>query len=204
MNQDIYLIRHTAPAVEKGICYGQSDIDVKESFYDEARIIKTYLPLQIEAVYSSPLIRCKKLADHLFPKNNVHTQSTLMEINCGQWEMRHWDHIPKEEIDPWMQDFVRVCIPGGESYTDLYKRVVHSLNTIIATANNTAIVTHGGVIRSMLSYITQTPLIDSFKQFSLHYGCVIKITIDGQNLRHEILSNIPTEKEKHKPGGNVE
>ena len=33
--RSIYLVRHTAPAVSRGICYGQSDIDVMESFYDE-------------------------------------------------------------------------------------------------------------------------------------------------------------------------
>ncbi|TAH03053.1 MAG: hypothetical protein EAZ16_08610 [Sphingobacteriales bacterium] len=32
------------------------------------------------------------------------------------------------------------------------------------------IVTHGGVIRSILSFITNTQLADSFKVFKLHYG----------------------------------
>ena len=32
----IFLIRHTTPLIEKGICYGQLNIDVTESFEAEA------------------------------------------------------------------------------------------------------------------------------------------------------------------------
>jgi len=195
----IYLVRHTAPAVNRGICYGQTDIDVLESFYEEAAIIKSCLPEMIEQVHSSPLIRCKKLADHLFPDANILTHEALMEINCGKWEMKSWNDIPKKEIDPWMNDFVRVCIPGGESYIDLYERVTNCFSRIMTANTNGAIITHGGVIRSILCHITNTPLPDSFNRFFLHYGCVIKITGGDKELRYEILSNIATPKETHKP-----
>jgi alpha-ribazole phosphatase len=169
------------------------------SFYDEAAIIKACLPTTIEQVHSSPLIRCKKLAEHLFPDVNILKHEALMEINCGQWELRQWNDIPKNEIDPWMNDFVRVSIPGGESYIDLYKRVTNCFASIITTNADPVIITHGGVIRSILSHITKTPLPDSFNRFSLHYGCVIKIMEDHNEFRYEILSNIPTPKETHKP-----
>jgi len=197
--RSIYLIRHTAPAVSRGICYGQSDIDVLESFHDEAAIIKQYLPSSIKQVNSSPLIRCRKLAEHLFPDHEILLDEALMEINCGEWELRAWNDIPKNEIDPWMNDFVRISIPGGESYIDLYERVRNSFLNIAATNADTAIVTHGGVIRSILSHITKTPLPDSFNRFSLHYGCVVKISGNDHELRYEMLSNIPTPKETHKP-----
>jgi alpha-ribazole phosphatase len=57
------------------------------------------------------------------------------------------------------------------------------------------------VIRSILSHITATPLLDSFTIFSLYYGCVIKVFEQDGLLRHEVLSNIPHEKETHKPAG---
>jgi alpha-ribazole phosphatase len=196
---EIYLVRHTTPAVEKGICYGQSDLDVTESFLEEANIIRQHLPKNITAVYSSPLQRCKKLAAHLFPDHAVQLDAKLMEINCGMWEMKRWDDIPKEEIDPWMEDFLNVRIPGGESYVDLFERVSNSYNRIHQQPKPSVIVAHGGVIRSILSYITNTPLKDSFNVFSLHYGCVVKVIPREKEIFHEILSNIPHEKETHKP-----
>ncbi len=190
--KNIYLVRHTSPDVDKGVCYGQSDIGVKQSFYDEAGVIRDLLPLQADYVYSSPLLRCKKLASYLFPQTDIIFDEALKEINCGQWEMKMWDNIPKNEIDPWMQDFVRVCIPDGESYTDLYERATRCFINIMQSPGTIVIVTHGGVIRSLLSYISKTALTDSFNQFSLPFGCVVKISDNGVSLRHEMLSNILT------------
>ena len=225
---DIYLIRHTTPAVARGICYGQTDLDITDTLNDEATIIRHYLPAKIVAVHSSPLQRCIKLAAHLFPLHSIQLQPDLMEIDCGQWEMRNWDDLPADQLDPWMKDFVKTRIPDGESYIDLHERVIrcfHSIRQTVSrpephtettstqpsdqtgtpglsdTADGAVIlVTHGGPIRSILASITDTPLADSFKAFSLHYGCVVKITEKEGILSHELLSNEPPrEKEQHKP-----
>jgi len=197
---DIFLIRHTTPAVDKGICYGQSDLDVTASFEEEAAVIRNCLPPSIEQVYSSPLQRCSRLARHLFPAHEPVLYPELMELHCGEWEMQHWDAIPKDVIDPWMNDFVRVTIPGGESYIDLYNRVTACFQSIVARQHpSVAIVAHGGVLRSILASITQTPLKDSFAAFPLHYGCVAKLSASDKGLDYTMLSNIPTPKEQHKP-----
>ena len=199
---DIYLIRHTTPAVAKGVCYGQTDLDITDSFAAEADIIRRHLPAEIGFVYSSPLQRCARLARHLFPDGSLSLQADLMEVFCGEWEMRHWDELPKDEIEPWMTDFVNVRIPGGESYIDLYQRVNRCWLAVTSMAREkpVAVVAHGGVIRSILSAITGTPLINSFKVFSLHYGCVIRVFHQEDRLGYEILSNVaPDEKEQHKP-----
>jgi alpha-ribazole phosphatase len=207
--KEIYLIRHTTPAVAKGICYGQTDLDIVESFNEEAAIIRQHLPGEVVSVHSSPLRRCSRLASHLFPAHPIVLHKGLMEIHCGEWEMRSWDELPKEVLDSWMNDFVQVRIPGGESYLDLYKRVIRCYEAITAGASVSgmkkegmplAIVAHGGVIRSILSYVTGTPLIDSFKVFPLHYGCVIRLSGETKSLQYEVLSNRPpAEKEQHKP-----
>jgi alpha-ribazole phosphatase len=196
---EVYLIRHTTPAVEKGICYGQSDLDVTESFADEAALIQVHLPNTIQQVYSSPLQRCSKLAQHLFPQHTIMYHSDLMEINCGDWEMCKWDDIPKQVIDPWMTDYVNVRIPGGENYVDVYERVVNRFNQVAHNGRPTAIVAHGGVIRSILAHITDTSLLESFNAFPLHYGCVAKITFASGRMSHTMLYNIAGAKETHKP-----
>jgi alpha-ribazole phosphatase len=125
-----------------------------------------------------------------------------MELHCGQWEMRHWDELPKEEIDPWMADFVNIQVPGGESYIELHDRVTRCWREIVeaAAGASAAVVAHGGVLRSILAGLTDTPLIDSFKAFPLHYGCVIRVSLLDGRWGFESLSNIaPLEKEQHKP-----
>ena len=194
----IYLIRHTTPLIEKGLCYGQLDIDVTDSFFEEAELIKNVLPA-IEQVHSSPLIRCHKLASHLFPDQAISLEPSLMELACGEWEGIHWDAIPAEVIDPWMKDFVNVSTPGGESYIQMHKRVTECFTRIAAGPKPVAIVTHGGVIRSILAHITSTPLVDSFGAFKISYGCVIQLQATSTGFTHEALHSIVTEKEQHKP-----
>jgi alpha-ribazole phosphatase len=98
-----------------------------------------------------------------------------------------------------MSDFVNVCIPGGESYIDLYDRVVEFFEQNINHAEPTAIVAHGGVLRSLLSYINKIELKESFEAFSLRYGCVVKLNLNNNRLQHAILHNPEAEKEQHRP-----
>lgn len=187
---EIYLIRHTTPLVEKGICYGQADLDVTETFFDEADEIKKYLPDTITKIYVSPLQRCKKLAEYIFQDKEIMYSHELKEISCGKWELQPWDEIPKEEIQPWMDNFVHVQIPEGESYLELYSRVMSYFHTITSHTEPIAIVAHGGVLRSILAGITQIDLKDSFDAFSIKYGCVIKLTKEKDGFSYEILYNL--------------
>lgn len=196
---EIYLVRHTTPAVATGTCYGQADLDVTDSFHAEAEIIRQVIPQGIKLVYSSPLQRCRKLAEHLFNGYAVQLVDELMEIDCGEWEMRLWDEIPRDQLAPWMDNLANVPTRGGESYTDLYQRVSMAFDQIHCQELPTVIVAHGGVIRSILSHVTGTPVLDSFKVFSFSYGCVIRLVKDERGWQHEVLSNLPREREMHKP-----
>lgn len=189
---EIYLIRHTTPDVPRGVCYGQADIDVAASFRNEASLIKPHLPTTIQQVHSSPLQRCRKLAELLFPQTPIQFHNDLKEISCGDWELKNWDDIAKEELQPWMDDFVNVRIPNGENYVQLHARSTVLFDRLIS--NEPAVIfTHGGVIRSILSYITDTPLRESFDAFSLNCGCVVKIVKEGDQFSYDILHNVKPE-----------
>ena len=185
---EIYLIRHTTPAIEAGICYGHSDIDITESFKKEAEIIAKSLPNTIQQVISSPLRRCRKLAEILFPDHAKELDDNLKEIHCGDWELKKWDDIPKEILDPWMKEFVTTPFPNGESYEQFYRRVINQFEEIVHNYRGSiAIVTHGGVMRSILSYITYTPLLNSFDRFEIPYGTVVQLINERCNWQHKIL-----------------
>lgn len=196
---EIYLIRHTTPLIDKGTCYGQADLDVTESFAAEAACIQRHLPSHIETVISSPLKRCRQLAQHLFPHHSIHYDDRLKEIHCGEWEMQLWDRINRQHLDTWMADLINVPIPGGESYQQLYERTVACFKEALQRHSSLALVAHGGVIRSLLAYINGVQLKDSFDRFSLRYGCVVKVHVSGNQLRHVILHNPETQQEQHRP-----
>lgn len=171
---EIYLIRHTTPAIEKGICYGQSNLDVASTFEEEVSVILKSVSFDTDTIiYSSPLKRCIKLASK-FSKNII-TDNRLMELNFGDWELLKWDNLPKKASTIWMNNFVTAATPNGEAYIDLAKRANEVFTEITSTsAKKVIITTHAGVIRSILSKLNNIHLKDSF-DIDVAYGQVFKL-----------------------------
>ena len=175
---EVYLVRHTETVCEKGICYGQSDVGIREPYDVIFESIISQLP-QEAVLYSSPLQRCVILAKHILENTKIDSiieDSRLMEMDFGDWELKSWDAIPREVLDPWMEDFVTVNVPNGESFVDLDCRVREFLDNEISKtqAKPLIIVAHSGVIRSILCKINNLPLREAFNS-PLDYGTVIKI-----------------------------
>ncbi|WP_367757745.1 alpha-ribazole phosphatase [Flavobacterium sp. WC2430] len=172
---EVYLVRHTETVCEKGICYGQSDVQILEPYLELFDSIKNQIPKDA-VVYSSPLVRCTTLANYL--SASIITDARLMEMNFGDWEMKKWDVIPPDDFAPWMNDFVNVSVPNGESFVDLYNRVNDFLeNELKSTVKRPiVIVAHAGVIRSILCKVTNVPLKDAFNN-KVNFGAVVKIEL---------------------------
>jgi alpha-ribazole phosphatase len=177
---EVYLVRHTETVCEKGICYGQSDVGIREPYNTIFESILNQLP-QDAILYSSPLQRCVILAEYIKENTQISSiieDSRLMEMNFGDWELKNWDAIPRKVLDPWMEDFVNVRVPNGESFVDLNDRVLDFWENKLTkeTKKPVIIVAHAGVIRSFLCKINDLSLKDAF-QNKVNYGDMIKIKI---------------------------
>ena len=177
---EIYLVRHTETICEKGICYGQSDVGIAEPFDLVFENILSQLPDEA-VIFSSPLKRCSLLAKHIQSKiKTISYQENdhLKEMNFGDWEMKNWNDILPEQLNPWMEDFVNIPAVNGESFTELHQRVGEFLSDLISRKINKPIiiVTHAGVIRSILCHQTSLPLKDAF-QNKVDFGEVLKIVL---------------------------
>lgn len=148
----ILMLRHTQPLVAPGTCYGQTDLDVADSFEQDADAVLETLP-EVDAIVSSPLTRCRKLADRVAAhfERSVRLEHRLMEMNFGRWEGLAWNDVPRSELDAWADDFNRARPHGGESVADLKARVDAALADIRERETSTLIVTHAGVIRAALA-----------------------------------------------------
>jgi alpha-ribazole phosphatase len=178
---EIYLIRHTSVAIEKSICYGQSEVELATSFDAELVSIREKVPQEDFVVYSSPLGRCLKLATSFGKRPSIDPR--LMELHFGDWELKDWDEIPVLELSRWMNDFVNCACPNGESYQQLYERSSAFFEELMQASHPAAIiVTHSGVIRSILSYVLSVPLEKSFA-FQFDYGKISKISCNAQGLK---------------------
>jgi alpha-ribazole phosphatase len=168
---EIHVIRHTAPDIAKGVCYGYTDIPLLSSFEEETQAIFHFIPNSIEVIYTSPLSRCKRLAYKLSETKNVSVLEDvrLKELNFGTWEMQRWDDIDSTLLLKWMSNYEDECCPNGESYRQLVNRVDDFLVTLSQTDyKRIAIVTHGGVIKAMHTLINKLTLKDAMARHAVY------------------------------------
>ena len=113
---EVILIRHTSVDVPKGVCYGQTDVPLRDSFEEEASITAQQLQNDVfDAVFTSPLSRCTRLADHCGYPDAIR-DARLKELNFGEWEMQEFDKICDPRLEEWYNDYFHVAATGGESF----------------------------------------------------------------------------------------
>jgi len=172
---EIYLIRHTTPKIEKGICYGQSDLELNPSFDEEEKLIHQNLDKPFDYIFTSPLNRCVQLAETF--EVAMQKEPRLKELSFGNWEMKKWKDLPQPALKEWMENYVSQAPPGGESYNQLKIRVVEIFKGIISQNRaSTGIITHAGPIRAILSNVLNLSLKDTFK-LKIDYGSITKISL---------------------------
>ena len=169
---EIYIIRHTSVAVPKGTCYGQYDVELADSFFDEVKDYQKKIPQTFDAIYSSPLKRCTALAGQM--SNNISVDERLLEMNFGDWEMKHWNDIPEEESINWSEHFDVISPPHGETFQEVYDRVFDFYQNLKQNQqyDKVLIVTHAGIIRCFWAIILELKLKNAFK-IPINFGEIL-------------------------------
>lgn len=182
---DLFLIRHPQPDVAPGLCYGRSDVGLAADPAAEARRLRAHLPAGAP-VYSSPLGRCRALAERLAPEPIL--DGRVAEMHFGDWELRRWEEIDRAELDAWSADLPGFAPPGGESAGQMLRRTLHFVSELQATSHPAAaIVTHGGVLRVLLAHWLGVPPAQ-WGRLVFDFGSVSKVALAGPAARIEFLN----------------
>lgn len=154
----IYLIRHGRQ--NSPLC--NVDVPLDEAGVRQAKLVGQRLKkLDIDALYSSNLIRARQTAEiigkELNLENNI--EENFREISFGALEGLDDTQI-KAQYGEFVEQRARadkdLPCPNGETGKDVYDRVFPLILKIINKAkneniHNIAIVTHGGVIRTLVA-----------------------------------------------------
>jgi alpha-ribazole phosphatase len=174
---EVYLIRHTTPVFEPGLIYGRKELLLHADFPLELEAVRSELSGDFEILYSSPAQRCTRLAKALSPEFVV--DDRLQELDFGEWEGKTWDTVDQPALQAWMDDYVNVRTPGGESMMQMQVRVREFWVELRQSGyGKAAIVTHAGVIRLILSIVNQIAVTSIF-DIKIAYGEVIRVRFNG-------------------------
>lgn len=151
----LYLIRHGRQSSK----LRNLDVDLSEAGYSQASLLGQRMAgAGIQVVYSSETKRAIQTAQaaNYYWRVNHYLYPELREISFGEME-----GLSEQEIAIRFADFQKdmekmeydLAYPGGECAGDVVRRVIPIFREIMETGyERVAIVTHGGVIRSMVAY----------------------------------------------------
>lgn len=173
---EIVFVRHTAVDVAPGICYGQTDVGLKDSFPEEAETVKKKINGNFDAVFRSPLSRCKRLAEACGYADAT-PDYRLIEMDFGEWEMKKYDDIDDPRLKEWFENWQTIKATGGESFADQTKRVAEWIEEMKKTgARRILAFTHAGVIMNALLITGRVP-VDKLFSSQPPYGGIVTLSV---------------------------
>ncbi|ADX44802.1 Phosphoglycerate mutase [Paracidovorax avenae ATCC 19860] len=183
----LWLVRHAAPCVDAGICYGSLNVAADaQATADAAGRLASALPATALPVRHSPLARCTALARSLQAlRSDLSPQpdARLVEMDFGAWEGRSWDAVGRAAIDAWMADFAGHAPGDGESLEQVLARVRAALREAREThAADVVWITHAGVARCvhwLLEQPLRAPRADEWPLEAPGYGTWKCLEIGG-------------------------
>jgi broad specificity phosphatase PhoE len=152
----VLLIRHAETDLVGTFC-GHADPPVNSLGNAQIRsLLNTLSRYSIAAIHTSDLLRAHVTAQAIANKFviPIYPSTNLREINFGNWEALTWAQI--EQCDSayaklWVDQYPFLPAPDGEAFNDFEFRVLAHIDAITSHDEDVAIVTHGGVIRTVLT-----------------------------------------------------
>ena len=201
----IHFIRHGAiDETLAGKYIGTTDVPLS----DKGKLALRKLDYEMkypftQVVFSSPLKRCTETCKILYPNLTPLIIANLSECNFGEWEGKTADELKEDEdFQKWLAGDNTVKPPRGESNADFIRRVCRMFESIVVCFNDTgttesAIVTHGGVIMTLLA-VYGLPQAKPFEwTMDNGFGYSVRITpmLWQRDKVAEVYRRIPLEKD---------
>lgn len=139
---------------------GQSDIPLCDKGVEGLQDLRhEFTYPEVEQVFASPLHRCIQTADILYPEVPLTAVDGLKDMNLGEFEGKTFEQLRgNEAFAKWLSNSFQNTPPGGEPTQDFTQRVVDALDSVFRRmtgerVTSAAVITHGGVIMTLLSVV---------------------------------------------------
>jgi alpha-ribazole phosphatase len=147
----VALIRHPAPLIEPGICYGRLDVPLKAA----AKVENLPTLAGMARVWTSPARRCLEPAQAIAAALGaaLTVDLRLQELHFGAWEGKPWDDVPRPDLDAWAASPLSFAAPGGESGAALIARVCDFYAELSRAGEDCVVVSHGGPLKVLCALV---------------------------------------------------
>lgn len=141
----------------------------------------------LEAIYSSPLERCRETAAPLARSRGlpVRPRRDLLEVNYGEWSGRSIRQLARTRAWKVLQRTPSaVRFPGGETLPEVQARAVDAVRAIAEAhpGGVVAVVTHADVVRLAVAGLIGLPL-DLYQRLAVDPGSVSVVALADAEVR---------------------
>ena len=202
----IHLIRNALTDENlEGRYIGHTDVAISDDGKAQLAAMKEELVYPpAEAVFTSPLKRCKETAAILYPDNKAIVIDGFIEYNFGEFENKTAAELEKSPVFPrWLAGEKGVCPPYGESNENFTKRVCETFEKVAEGLMKTgttsaAIITHGGVIMTILTAygIPEYPMHEWLTPNGCGFTIKVNPSLWMRAKKFEVFSEFPYEREQ--------
>lgn len=179
-NKKIILIRHGATLSNTMHRFlGTTDEHLLE---DSVRKIKATVYPQADIVFSSPMIRCVETAKLIYNDKPINICDNLRECNFGVFEGKNREDLKNNpDYLMWEKEKRFDAFPDGEIIKEFKNRCINEFKDIINNCkhDNIAIVTHEGVIMSILEKLSN--IKKPFIEWKIDNAGVYECKYNGKN-----------------------
>lgn len=184
----------------EGKYIGHTDVELSEDGIKQIKQMKEdYDYPYVEAVFTSPLKRCTKTAELVFPDKQAIVINDLIEYNFGEYEGRTAEELKENELFArWLSGEEGVEPPFGESNEAFANRIANCFIKIVdgllkTGTTKAAIFTHGGVIMYLLSAfgIPEAEMHEWLMPGGCGYAVRITPGIWTRGRKFEVIAEVP-------------
>lgn len=196
----IHLIRHgETDGNKEGKYIGVTDLPLNKNSAEELKNLEEEgIYPSVARVYSSPLSRSLDSARIIYPEKPLIAAENLMEYNFGDFEGKTDSELEENEIyRDWRAGRIK-STPNGENSDDFKQRIYSALVQIVRDMSDNdireaAIVTHGGVIMTLLALcgLPQKTALEWVCEAGKGYTIRINPTIFCRSGYVEVVGTIP-------------
>lgn len=198
----LYLVRHGhTKATELGLLYSDVKIEITPKGEKQAQAAAQYVAAsKPQKIICGQAVRVIQSCRPLEQETGLTAEVVdgFEEWQVGEWEGRTYLDIKKnddEQYHSWCADPIKNAPPGGESIKQLSHRIAESVKALISSPSycgkSIAMVTHSGIIRSVLVYALGMP-VQNFWRLSIPTGSVTRIDFSQNFATVHFMAVSPT------------
>lgn len=181
----IDLLRHGKP-VGGDIFRGATDVPLNQEGWQQMREAVANQG-GWQRVVTSPMLRCAEFANEVAEKHGLALEAndSFREVSFGDWDGQLIADVHAHSADlirQYWRDPFNFTPPNAEPMKMFYQRVAEGLDALVKQyqGEHILLVTHGGVIRMLLSHILQTQQL-SMLRYDVPYASFSRIAVFHDN-----------------------